>query len=298
MTLTVKHPFTSAIADDPTAAAAGQVLPSHWNANHTVTGSVDATQMPALTGDVTTSAGAVATTLATVNSNVGTFGDSTHVAQVTVNGKGLVTAASSVAISVSASPPGSNTQVAFNDSGSFGATSGLTFDKTNAKLSIVSTQSPGVVQLDIKNSALSGTPGFTFSPLDGGSQLKLYQGNSGGGFRVTDYNGQDLFALGSTVAFAAWTVLGTGTSATIGDLVVNNDNTYSIGSSAKNVKAIYQYTGYYKPVAVASLPTGSAGMVAAVNDASAPSVGATVSAGGAAFALVCHNGTAWKVMSI
>ncbi len=50
-----------------------------------------------LTGDVTTSGG-VATTLATVNSNVGTFGDGTHVAQVTANAKGLITAVSSVAI--------------------------------------------------------------------------------------------------------------------------------------------------------------------------------------------------------
>lgn len=62
-------------------------------------GTLPAGRMPALTGDITTSAGAVATTLATVNSNVGTFGDSTHVSQVTVNGKGLVTAASSVSIS-------------------------------------------------------------------------------------------------------------------------------------------------------------------------------------------------------
>jgi hypothetical protein len=53
-----------------------------------------------LTGDVTTSGG-VATTLATVNSNTGTWGDSTHVGQFTVNGKGLITAASSVAITAS-----------------------------------------------------------------------------------------------------------------------------------------------------------------------------------------------------
>lgn len=39
-----------------------------------------------------------ALTLATVNSNVGTFGSATQVAQVTVNGKGLVTAASNVSI--------------------------------------------------------------------------------------------------------------------------------------------------------------------------------------------------------
>jgi hypothetical protein len=50
-----------------------------------------------LSGDVSTS-GAAVTTLATVNSNVGTFGDATHVGAFTVNAKGLVTAASSVAI--------------------------------------------------------------------------------------------------------------------------------------------------------------------------------------------------------
>jgi hypothetical protein len=37
-------------------------------------------------------------TLATVNANVGTFGNATNVAQVTVNGKGLVTAAANVPI--------------------------------------------------------------------------------------------------------------------------------------------------------------------------------------------------------
>jgi hypothetical protein len=41
MTLTVTHGFVSANADDPTDAAAGDVLPSHWNANHTITGSSD-----------------------------------------------------------------------------------------------------------------------------------------------------------------------------------------------------------------------------------------------------------------
>jgi hypothetical protein len=49
----------------------------------------------ALTGDVTASGpGSVAATLATVNSNVGSFGSSTAIPSITVNGKGLVTAAS------------------------------------------------------------------------------------------------------------------------------------------------------------------------------------------------------------
>lgn len=49
----------------------------------------------ALTGDATaTGPGSVGLTLATVNSNVGSFGSSTSIPSFTVNGKGLITAAS------------------------------------------------------------------------------------------------------------------------------------------------------------------------------------------------------------
>lgn len=54
-------------------------------------GTLPVARLPAHTGDVTSSAGSAALTLATVNSNVGTFNS------LTVNGKGLVTAATSVA---------------------------------------------------------------------------------------------------------------------------------------------------------------------------------------------------------
>jgi hypothetical protein len=100
-----------------------------------LTGTVACGRLPALTGDTTRSAGSCVTTtsqaakwttgrtlsitgdlayispsfdgsgnvtaagtLATVNSNVGTFGDATHVVQFTVNAKGQITAASNVAI--------------------------------------------------------------------------------------------------------------------------------------------------------------------------------------------------------
>jgi hypothetical protein len=59
-----------------------------------LTGTLQAAQEPAHTGDATNSAGSLALTLATVNSNVGTFGSATKASVVTVNGKGLVTAAS------------------------------------------------------------------------------------------------------------------------------------------------------------------------------------------------------------
>src|SRR5512139_3643741 len=44
MALVVTHGFHSNIADDPAASAAGEVLPSHWNSNHTLTGLVTPSQ--------------------------------------------------------------------------------------------------------------------------------------------------------------------------------------------------------------------------------------------------------------
>lgn len=119
-------------------------------------GTVPAARMPALTGDITTSVGTVATTLATVNSNVGSFGDSTHFTNFTVNAKGLITAASQVAVPAAA-PGGSNTYVQFNDSSAFGGDSGLTFDKTNKALSIggatVTANAPPITVLQTWNNA-------------------------------------------------------------------------------------------------------------------------------------------------
>jgi hypothetical protein len=63
------------------------------------TSDIPAAGITALTGDVTASgSGSVAATLATVNSNVGSFGSSTAIPSFTVNGKGLLTAASTNAV--------------------------------------------------------------------------------------------------------------------------------------------------------------------------------------------------------
>lgn len=67
-----------------------------------LTGTLQAAQFPTLTGDVTTIAGSLATTLANVNGNVGSF----TYASITVNAKGLITAASS-----GAAPSGTVTSV-------------------------------------------------------------------------------------------------------------------------------------------------------------------------------------------
>lgn len=60
----------------------------------------------ALTGDVTASGtGSVAATLATVNSNVGTFGSASVIPSITVNAKGLVTAVATNAVDINAIVP-------------------------------------------------------------------------------------------------------------------------------------------------------------------------------------------------
>lgn len=72
-----------------------------------------ATAIGDLTGDITT-AGAKATTLATVNTNIGSFGDATHVGSFTVNGKGLITAASSVSITAGTGNAAGNVTTTFS----------------------------------------------------------------------------------------------------------------------------------------------------------------------------------------
>lgn len=67
---------------------------------------VDATPLltrAALTGDITATQGSNATTLATVNANVGSFGLAASVSTFAVNAKGLITSASNTAIAIVAS---------------------------------------------------------------------------------------------------------------------------------------------------------------------------------------------------
>lgn len=112
-------PITGAVVVDISVNYAGQtsintlgvVTNGTWNAtpiNLTsyASGVLQASQFPVLTGDVTTPGGSLATTLATVNSNVGTFGSATQVGQFTVNAKGLITSASNITIT-GVSPGGS-----------------------------------------------------------------------------------------------------------------------------------------------------------------------------------------------
>lgn len=99
-----------------------------------------------LTGDATATLSAVdgtaavsaALTLATVNSNVGSFGSTTEIPVVTVNAKGLVTAISTAPISSSlsiAGGTGTDTVSLLNDTLTFAGGTGVTTTVTNNQVS-------------------------------------------------------------------------------------------------------------------------------------------------------------------
>lgn len=82
MALKITHPFVSAIADDPVSIAAGEVVPSNWNANHSLSGD--------LTGYTITASQISDATITTGSSVSGTnTGDQTNItgnaATVTTN---------------------------------------------------------------------------------------------------------------------------------------------------------------------------------------------------------------------
>lgn len=91
-------PTSGGVATPTFRALVAADLPAIDLSGAMATGVLAAGRFPALTGDVTTVASALATTLATVNANVGTFGSTTDSVQITVNAKGLVTAISNQTI--------------------------------------------------------------------------------------------------------------------------------------------------------------------------------------------------------
>jgi hypothetical protein len=68
------------------------------NATNISSGTLGDARLPAFSGDATSTAGTSSLTFATVNSNIGAFGSASAIPVVTVNGKGLVTAVSTVAV--------------------------------------------------------------------------------------------------------------------------------------------------------------------------------------------------------
>jgi lysophospholipase L1-like esterase len=98
------------------------------------TGTLAAARMPALTGDISTSTGSTATTLAAVNASPGTYGSASQTAQCVINGKGLATSCSNVTITPSAIGAPTTTGTGATGTWSIGITGTAATVTTNANL--------------------------------------------------------------------------------------------------------------------------------------------------------------------
>lgn len=78
-------------------------IASSGSAADLITGFIPVARLPALTGDITTVAGAVATTLTTTGVTAAVYGDATHSPTITVDAKGRLTLAVSTAIAIDTS---------------------------------------------------------------------------------------------------------------------------------------------------------------------------------------------------
>lgn len=191
-----------------------------------VTGILAAARFPALTGDLTTIAGALATTLATVNANVGAFA----LATVTVNAKGLITAASA------ASTTGSGNVVL--------ASSPTITTPTIAKLANLTTNG------FIKTSGGDGTLGIDTSTYITGNQSITLSGDISGSGATTivttlatvnsnvgSFTHADITvnAKGLVTAAAATSVLGLARGGTAVDLSTTGSSTAFLAQDASHV---------------------------------------------------------------
>jgi hypothetical protein len=234
---------------------AGAPFWSAINLASDVTGTLPITSFPALTGDITTSTGNVATTLATVNSNTGAFGSATQVPTFVVNGKGLITAAANVTIPNSLSFTGNVT-----GSGSVGSGVALTLEDVGTAgtygsataVPVITTDSKGRVT-SVSTSAISSSisatgADFTFSGTTGtaitNGTLATVNANVGTFGNATyvptiTVNGKGLVTAASTVAITA---SGTGAVANAGGAPSIQEGVFASMPAAGTTGAIYVAT--------------------------------------------------------
>lgn len=183
-----------------------------------------------LTGDITTS-GTAATTLATVNANVGTFGDATHCANFTVGAKGLITAAAQ-----STSCPGASGTVSVTAS-----TPNIVVNPTPG----TGTFTIGTTAIDSANSGNSTS--YTFLSSDAGTTVRRVATSAqtdtlptvgtagfGAGFSMTVCTGpvagqsQDTISTSSKIAYGATG----GAGGLVGSIVVPGGSCVEISDPA------------------------------------------------------------------
>lgn len=195
----------------------------------------------ALVGDGTaTGPGSATLTLATVNSNVGTFGSATQAGQFTVNGKGLITAASNVTIT-----PAVGSITGFGT----GIATALAVNVGTAGSLVVNGGALGTPSSGTLTSA-TGLPISTGLTGAGTGVLTALATNVGSAGAFVTFNG----ALGTPSSGVGTNLTGTAAGLTAGN-VTTNANLTGVITSVGNATSIGAQTGTGTTFAMSVSPT-------------------------------------------
>lgn len=225
----VSHTFVSAIADDPAASAAGEVLPSHWNASHTM--SVILTSevtgiLPVANGGTGNATGA-ATTNANLTGPITSVGNATSVAAQTGTGSTFV---------MDTSP----TLVTPNIGTATGA--GLILTSASATAFAVGPNGATTPSFQVDGSVTSAATGFLVTPAAAGVAPTIQvQGAAGNIGAVYASKGTGVCLLQSSTTGSCGMRLGSNTRLTITDSAITFN--FGIVTSGVNLRYSYPSTG-------------------------------------------------------
>ena len=256
-TSTARTNLGVAIGTDVLSPSGSGASLTSLNATNISSGTLDSGRLPAFSGDATSTAGTSALTLATVNSNAGSFGSSTAVPVITVNGKGLITAVSTASVSGSISVTGGDLTLSGNtgtaitnatlatvnsNTGSFGSTSSIPVITVNGKglITAVSTASvAGGAALSNDTStasdlypmfaaATSGTPTTVYT-----SNAKLLYKPSTGELKASQLVATNGIIANSATIAANYTIASGQNAMSTGAVTVNSGVTVTVSSGSR-----------------------------------------------------------------
>jgi hypothetical protein len=256
-TSTARTNLGVAIGTDVLSPSGSGASLTSLNATNISSGTLDAGRLPAFSGDASSTAGSSALTLATVNSNTGSFGSSTAVPVITVNGKGLITAVTTAAVSGSISVTGGDLTLSGNtgtaitnatlatvnsNTGSFGSSTAVPVITVNGKglitaISTSSVQGGAALSNDTSTAsdlypmfaaATTGTPTTVYT-----SNAKLLYKPSTGELKASQLVATNGIIANSATIAADYTIASGQNAMSTGAVTVNSGVTVTVSSGSR-----------------------------------------------------------------